>query len=125
MTSIAKQNDIIKLVPVSAISVIGDQLKTTSLKVAEFFGKQHKDVLRKIESLDCSTEFSSAHFYANVKNQQVGTSRRDLKYYEMTKDGFMFLVMGFTGKVAAQIKEAYINAFNAMAAQLTMQPVKQ
>ncbi len=38
--------------------------------------------------------------------------------YEMTKDGFMFLVMGFTGKAAAQIKEAYINAFNLMHAKL-------
>jgi phage regulator Rha-like protein len=32
----------------------------------------------------------------------------------MTKDGFMFLVMGFTGKKAAQVREAFINAFNAM-----------
>ena len=30
----------------------------------------------------------------------------------------MFLVMGFTGKEAAQIKEAYIQAFNQMEAQL-------
>jgi hypothetical protein len=36
----------------------------------------------------------------------------------MTKDGFMFLVMGFTGKEAGRIKEAYIAAFNAMANQL-------
>lgn len=36
----------------------------------------------------------------------------------MTKDGFVFLVMGFAGKEAARIKEAYINAFNAMAEQL-------
>ena len=36
----------------------------------------------------------------------------------MTKDGFIFLVMGFTGQKAAGIKEAYINAFNHMAAQL-------
>ena len=35
--------------------------------------------------------------------------------YNVTKDGFMFLVMGFTGKQAAAIKEAYINAFNQMA----------
>ena len=38
--------------------------------------------------------------------------------FKMTKDGFIFLVMGFTGKAAAQIKEAYINAFNWMAEQL-------
>jgi hypothetical protein len=35
----------------------------------------------------------------------------------MTKDGFMFLVMGFTGAAAAKIK-AYINTFNQMAAML-------
>jgi ribosome maturation protein Sdo1 len=32
--------------------------------------------------------------------------------YEMTKDGFIFVVMGFTGAKAAATKEAYINAFN-------------
>lgn len=106
-------------VPTSAISVIGDQVKTTSLKVAEFFGKQHKDVLRKLESLDCSAEFSSAHFCAHVQKVSIGKgATRESKYYEMTKDGFMFLVMGFTGKAAAQIKEAYINAFNKMALAL-------
>lgn len=36
----------------------------------------------------------------------------------MTKDGFMFLVMGFTGTRAAEIKERYINAFNEMAEKL-------
>ena len=34
--------------------------------------------------------------------------------YYITRDGFTFLVMGFTGKVAAKFKEYYINAFNAM-----------
>jgi len=34
--------------------------------------------------------------------------------YEMTRDGFSFLVMGFTGAKAAQFKEAYIEAFNRM-----------
>lgn len=34
--------------------------------------------------------------------------------YYMTRDGFTFLAMGFTGKVAAQFKENYINAFNQM-----------
>ena len=36
----------------------------------------------------------------------------------MDKDGFMFLVMGFTGQKAAQVKEAYINAFNWMSEKL-------
>ena len=113
-------NPIITL-PNNVVSISDNQIKTTSLKVAEHFGKRHTHVLRSIENLECSPEFTSAHFWANVENQQVGTSSRDLKHYEMTKDGFMFLVMGFTGKKAAAIKEAYINAFNEMEKQMREQ----
>lgn len=38
--------------------------------------------------------------------------------WNMTKNGFIFLVMGFTGKLAAQFKEHYISAFDWMAEQL-------
>lgn len=102
-----------------AVFIQEHQVKTTSLKVAELFNKQHKDVLRKLESLDCSPEFTSAHFCAHVQTIEIGNgATRESKYYEMTKDGFMFLVMGFTGAAAAKIKEAYINTFNQMAAML-------
>jgi len=98
--------------PQNAIFQDHDQIKTTSLKVAEAFKKLHKDVLRKLESLDCSTEFTQRNFALSEYKDSTG---RKLPLYEMTKDGFMFLVMGFTGKKAAQIKEAYINEFNRMA----------
>jgi len=45
-------------------------------------------------------------------------AKRSSRFYEMTKDGFIFVVMGFTGTKAAATKEAYINAFNWMAEQL-------
>lgn len=107
------------LVPTDAIFNRNGSLKTTSLKISEAFNKQHKDILRKIESLDCSAEFASAHFYADVQKVSIGNgASRESKVYEMTKDGFMFLVMGFTGAKAAAIKEAYINAFNQMAETL-------
>ena len=38
-----------------AVFIQDQQVKTTSLKVAEVFAKQHKDVLRKLESLECSS----------------------------------------------------------------------
>jgi hypothetical protein len=41
--------------------------------------------------------------------------------YCITRDGFVFLAMGFTGTKAAQFKEAYINAFNQMEKQLNKQ----
>ncbi|PSU86712.1 hypothetical protein C0W42_19695 [Photobacterium kishitanii] len=99
-----------------------NELVTDSLTVSKHFNKQHKDVLKKIESLDCSDVFTSANFCAHAKKITAGIVVRDSKVYQMTKDGFMFLVMGFTGKRAAAVKEAYINAFNQMAEQLKKKP---
>lgn len=88
---------------------------TTSILVSNAFGRLHKDVLRSIVSLDCTSYFIERNFTLNEYKDTIG---RKLPAYEMTKDGFMFLVMGFTGKKAAAIKEGYINAFNSMAEQL-------
>jgi len=104
------------------ITIQNNQPRTTSLKVAEAFGRLHKNVIQKLESLDCSEEFASANFSAHEQEIQAGAVKRKSKVYEMTKDGFMFLVMGFTGKKAAQIKEAYINAFNEMAEKIYGKP---
>lgn len=102
-----------------AVFIQNDQVKTDSLRVAELFSKQHKNVIQRIESLDCSPEFTSANFSAHVQTIEIGNgAARESKYYEMTKDGFIFLVMGFTGAAAAKIKESYINTFNQMAALL-------
>lgn len=104
------------------VSIINNQTITTSLKVAEVFGKHHKNVLQKIESLDCSPEFTSANFSAHVQPIEIANgAKRESKYYQMTKDGFIFLVMGFTGTKAAQIKEQYITLFNLMAQKLLQQ----
>ncbi len=98
------------------VMLAGDKIVTDSRKVAEAFGKQHKHVLAKIERLDCSPDFASANFSAQARLVKIDNgATRETKFYEMTKDGFMFLVMGFTGKKASQIKEAFIAAFNAMA----------
>ena len=88
-----------------------DEAVTTSLIVAEKFHKNHAHVLRDIEALDCSEEFRESNFgRSSYKSEQ----NKDLPMYLITKDGFMFLVMGYRGKKAADIKELYINAFNSM-----------
>ncbi|WP_258177762.1 Rha family transcriptional regulator [Photobacterium phosphoreum] len=102
-----------------------NELVTDSLTVSKHFSKQHKHVLSKIEFLDCSEVFTSANFSAHAKKITAGVVVRDSKVYQMTKDGFMFLVMGFTGKRAAAVKEAYINAFNQMAEQLKKKPAAE
>lgn len=35
---------------------------TTSLNVAAYFGKLHKNVIQKIESIDCSKNFTELNF---------------------------------------------------------------
>ena len=93
---------------------------TSSLAVAEFFGKRHDDVLRKISNLDCSPEFRARNFAESVYQKPNPSGGSPITYpcYHITRDGFTFLAMGFTGKRAAAWKEAYLNAFNAMEAQL-------
>ncbi|NNP75562.1 Rha family transcriptional regulator [Acinetobacter sp. Ac_3412] len=84
---------------------------TTSFRVAEIFKKQHKNVLQAVQKLECSENFTKLNFKLCYKINELQNGKPQ-PYYEMTKDGFVFLVMGFTGKEAAQFKEAYINAFN-------------
>ena len=82
---------------------------TTSLIVAQVFGKEHKNVVRDIENLSCSENFNRLNFeritYKDARN-------RAQTAYEMTKDGFSFLVMGYTGTKAGEFKERFINEFN-------------
>ncbi|GAB6178142.1 hypothetical protein JCM16814_30330 [Desulfobaculum senezii] len=67
---------------------------TTSLKVAEVFGKEHKNVIQSIEQLDCSEEFRKLNF--QLSSYSVPNNRRPYPMYLMTRDGFTFLAMGFT-----------------------------
>lgn len=82
---------------------------TTSLIVAQVFEKEHKNVVRDIENLSCSESFNRLNFeritYKDSRN-------REQTAYEMTKDGFSFLVMGYTGAKAGEFKEKFISEFN-------------
>lgn len=82
---------------------------TTSLIIAQVFGKEHKNVVRDIENLSCSQNFNRLNFeritYRDARN-------REQTAYEMTKDGFSFLVMGYTGAKAGEFKEKFIAEFN-------------
>jgi len=94
---------------------------TTSRKVAEAFEKEHKNVIRDIEGLDCSENFRRLNFelssYKSLQN-------KEMPEYIMSRDGFTFLAMGYTGKKAAQFKEAYIDAFNKMELALRSKQAK-
>jgi Rha family phage regulatory protein len=108
------------------LAIINGEIKTTSLKIAEHFGKQHKSVLRTIKNLDCSPEFHKRNFALMEIDVEIGMGKtRKDPAYELTRDGFTFLAMGFTGAKAAQWKEAYITAFNRMEAELQGTPSQE
>lgn len=83
----------------------------TSLDIAETFSKRHADVLRDIEKLECSKEFTERNFALSSYKDSSGKSN---KQYIITRDGFTMLVMGYTGEKAMKFKEGYIRQFNAM-----------
>lgn len=100
------------------VTLSSDKVPTTNSRdVAEFFGRAHKTVLSAIDRLECSEDFNRQNF---MPVDYVDEKGRTYRSFNMTKDGFVFLVMGFTGKKAASIKEAYIAAFNAMEAELKL-----
>ena len=100
---------------INLVAIENNEVVTSSIKVAEVFGKQHKDVLKAVKTLDISEEFRERNFALMQKSIKIGNgAERKSPMYYITRDGFMFLVMGFTGKMAARWKEAYIKAFNEM-----------
>lgn len=88
-----------------------NQVLTNSLLVAEKFEKEHSKVIRDIQNLSCSDEFRAANFGLS---SYISQQNKELPMYVMTKDGFSFLVMGYTGSKAGMFKEEYIKAFNKM-----------
>jgi len=93
------------------VTISENKATTSSLLIAEAFEKQHKNILRDIASLECSEEFNRLNFEPVAYKDSKGELR---PMFNITRDGFVWLAMGFTGKKAAEFKEKFIAAFNAM-----------
>jgi len=100
---------------ISQVSIVNGKVVTTSLAIAEHFDKSHRHILRDIRELEVSDSFREPNFGHSYYLDEQGKQQ---PMYHITRDGFIFLVMGFTGKEAARIKEAYIHAFNRMEEEL-------
>ena len=88
-----------------------NQAVTTSLDIAQTFGKKHNNVMRDIGGLlknEQTQQMFDESTYVNRQNHQ------EYPMYYMNRDGFSLLVMGFTGKKALEFKLKYIEAFNRM-----------
>lgn len=97
------------------------QALTSSLLVAEKFGKEHSDVLKAIDALVSKMPENQCKGYFDDTSVEVSQPNGGVRYSRMVvmnRDGFTLLVMGFTGKKALQFKLDYIEAFNKMEAAI-------
>lgn len=132
--------------PIGAVALCHHKIVTTSLVVSEVFGKNHQHVLRDIRALNQPksgpVEDANAPKSGGVKEGDrsksgrisdpidafwrlnfqprtyVDAMNRTQDMFEITKDGFALLVMGYSGEKALLFKIAYITEFNAMAQRL-------
>lgn len=95
------------------IENLNGEMVVSSREVANNFKKNHKEVLRIINTkLEVNAKLRSPQYF--IESTYLDKSNRQSKEYLMTRDGFSFLVMGFTGAKADEWKLKYIEAFNQM-----------
>lgn len=86
---------------------------TDSLKVAQVFGKEHKNIIRAIRTLLGSAQ-NCAHRRWFCESTYIDAQGKSRPMFLMNRDGFSLLAMGLTGAKAMQFKVAFIEQFNAM-----------
>ncbi|AKQ08258.1 anti-repressor Ant [Bacillus phage PBC4] len=103
------------------VFIENNEVVTDSLKVSEVFGKRHDNVIQAIENILEMEENAKEYFkecdYINVHATGINKNRK-YKKYDLTKEGFTLLVMGFTGSEAMKFKMMYMNEFNRMEQEL-------
>lgn len=90
--------------------VVKNEIFTNSLQIAEVFEKRHDNIIAQIKALP-KDNFNALNFKVVEYLDKKGELR---PCYNLTKDGFCLLVMGFTGEKAYKFKVEFIKAFNRM-----------
>jgi len=100
------------------VEIKNGETLTSSIIVAETFGKRHADVLRAIKNIeipDGEEEFAERNFaFGSYKD----SNNQERPMCLMTRLGWEILVMGFSGKDATAWKIKFARAFDHMAEQL-------
>ena len=98
------------------LTIIDGQIMVSSLEVAEKFGKDHCHVLRDIDTL--KSDYPNLDREMFKESTYTNTRGKTYRCFNMNRDGFSLLSMGFTGKEAIEWKLKYIYAFNEMEREL-------
>ncbi|EAK3197186.1 hypothetical protein CX950_06365 [Campylobacter coli] len=85
-----------------------------SLDLAKVFNKNHRHILQTTKNQP-QNDFTESNFILSTYKDKKGELR---PCYNLTRDGFSLLVMGFTGEKAYKWKVEFIKAFNEMEKRL-------
>ncbi len=85
-----------------------------SLDLAKVFNKNHRHILQTTKNQP-QNDFTESNFILSTYKDKKGELR---PCYNLTRDGFSLLVMGFTGEKAYKWKIEFIKAFNEMEKRL-------
>ena len=99
------------------VTVVDGNVTTLSTDIAAFFEKPHNDVLKAIRQIVTNLPAERLGNFSQTvvtRANPSGGAPIKSKAYRLTRDGFTFLAMGFTGERAQAFKWAYIDAFNKM-----------
>ena len=94
-----------------------NQALTTSLKIAEVFEKQHKDILEKIRLLAAeisATKLEKGYAPRFLESTYVDERGKTYPLYLLNRDAFTELVGNLNGQKAREWKRKYFAAFNKM-----------
>ena len=95
------------------LQISDEKAFASSLDIARHFEKRHDNVLRDVQKIidDCPADFGLLNFEESTYLNEQG---KEQPCFNLTRDGFSLLAMGFTGKKALEWKVKYIEAFNFM-----------
>ncbi|HFN7087746.1 TPA: Rha family transcriptional regulator [Campylobacter coli] len=85
-----------------------------SLDLAKVFNKNHRHILQTTKNQP-QNDFTESNFILSTYKDKKGELR---PCYNLTRDAFSLLVMGFTGEKAYKWKIEFIKAFNEMEKRL-------
>lgn len=100
-----------------AITVCNGLATVLTTNISEVFEKNHRHVLRDVEDIIQRTPEDRRGNFIPVELERpsnLGKGIVKYKAYALTKAGFTFLAMGFTGEKADKFKWAYIDEFDRM-----------
>jgi Rha family phage regulatory protein len=112
----------------SRIAVIDGHPTTTTLDIANVYGKRHDNVVSLVRQrmTECPEEWCLLNFKEVIGEYQNGKGgTQTCPVIRMTKKGFHFVVGKFTGAKAVQHQIAFADEFERMEAELQKQQAEQ